>query len=32
MRKKDDVLMDCFFKTGRLGYYLLYKEIHKDED
>lgn len=32
MRKKDDVLIDCFLKTGKVGYYLLYREIRKKED
>jgi hypothetical protein len=32
MRKEDDVFMDCFLKTGRVGYYLLYKEINNKEE
>lgn len=31
MRKKEDVLLDCFLKTGKVGYYLLYREIHKED-
>ncbi len=27
MRKEELLLMDCFYKTGKVGYYLLYRKI-----
>ena len=32
MRKDENVLLDCFLKTGKVGYYLLYSKIHQKED
>lgn len=32
MRKDELLLLDCFLKTGKVGYYLLYRKIHNHKD